>query len=88
MSHSFVRGIWRNQKTALPIILAKSCHDLDLLRWIVDKPCRSVSAMGGLSFFRNVAPLSARGRVPTARRRSSIFTTNQGTSYGCIRALR
>jgi predicted dehydrogenase len=53
MSHSFVRGIWRNTTVALPIILAKSCHDLDLLCWIVGKPCVRVSAMGSLSFFRN-----------------------------------
>lgn len=52
MSHSFVRGIWRNTKVALPIILAKSCHDLDLLRWWIDKPCRKVSAFGSLGYFR------------------------------------
>jgi predicted dehydrogenase len=52
MSHSFVRGIWRNTKIALPIILAKSCHDLDLLCWFIDKPCTRVSAMGSLTYFR------------------------------------
>lgn len=51
MSHSYVRGIWRNTKVALPIILAKSCHDLDILRWIVQKPCEKVSAYGSLGFF-------------------------------------
>jgi len=52
MSHSYVRGIWRNTKTALPIILAKSCHDLDLLRWYVNKPYTSVSCLGDRSVFR------------------------------------
>ena len=52
MSHSFVRGIWRNTKIALPIILAKSCHDLDLLCWMIDKPCTRVSALGSLTYFR------------------------------------
>jgi len=52
MSHSYVRGIWRNTKTALPIILAKSCHDLDLLRWYADKPYTSVSCLGDRSVFR------------------------------------
>ncbi|MCL1892818.1 MAG: Gfo/Idh/MocA family oxidoreductase [Holophagaceae bacterium] len=52
MSHSYVRGIWRNTKTSLPIILAKSCHDLDLLRWYVDKPYTSVSCLGDRSVFR------------------------------------
>jgi len=52
MSHSYVRGIWRNTKTALPIILAKSCHDLDLLRWYVDKPYTKVSCLGARTVFR------------------------------------
>src|SRR5688572_8099951 len=52
MSHSFVRGIWRSTKIALPIILAKSCHDLDLLCWMIDKPCTRVSALGSLTYFR------------------------------------
>ena len=35
MSHSYVRGNWHNSKETTPIILAKSCHDLDILRWLV-----------------------------------------------------
>lgn len=52
MSHSFVRGNWHNSKETTPIILAKSCHDLDILRWLVDKPCNKISAFGDLSWFR------------------------------------
>lgn len=52
MAHSYVRGNWRDSKATTPIILAKSCHDLDILRWIVDKPCRSISADGGLFLFK------------------------------------
>ena len=51
MAHSFVRGNWHNSKATTPIILAKSCHDLDILRWLVDKPCKKVSAFGGLKWF-------------------------------------
>jgi len=51
MAHSYVRGNWHNSKKSTPIILAKSCHDLDIIRWIVDSPCRSISAYGRLSFF-------------------------------------
>lgn len=51
MAHSYVRGNWHNSKKTTPIILAKSCHDLDIIRWIVDSPCRSISAYGSLSFF-------------------------------------
>lgn len=52
MSHSYVRGNWHNSKETTPIILAKSCHDLDILRWMLGKPCKSIQAFGDLSWFR------------------------------------
>ncbi|MDD4645101.1 MAG: Gfo/Idh/MocA family oxidoreductase [Bacteroidales bacterium] len=52
MSHSFVRGPWRNSKESNPMILSKSCHDTDILRWLIDKPCKKVSSFGELSLFR------------------------------------
>ena len=52
MSHSFVRGNWGNSTKTTPIILAKSCHDLDLLRWLVDSPCKTLNAYGDLSWFK------------------------------------
>jgi predicted dehydrogenase len=51
MSHSFVRGNWGNSKKSNPMILSKSCHDTDILRWIVDKPCKKVSSFGTLKYF-------------------------------------
>ncbi len=51
MAHSYVRGKWHDSKKTNPIILAKSCHDLDIIRWIADSPCKSISAYGDLSFF-------------------------------------
>lgn len=51
MAHSYVRGNWHNSKKSTPIILAKSCHDLDIIRWIVNSPCRSISAYGDLTYF-------------------------------------
>ncbi len=51
MSHSYVRGNWHNSKATTPIILAKSCHDLDILRWMIDKPCEQITAFGGLKWF-------------------------------------
>ena len=52
MAHSYVRGNWRDSRETTPIILAKSCHDLDILRWFVGKPCKSIVADGSLSWFR------------------------------------
>jgi predicted dehydrogenase len=52
MSHSFVRGNWRNSKESNPMLLAKSCHDLDLFRWMLGKPCVRVSSFGSLTHFR------------------------------------
>ncbi|MFZ9079330.1 MAG: Gfo/Idh/MocA family protein [Alphaproteobacteria bacterium] len=51
MSHSFVRGNWHNSVATAPIILAKSCHDLDMLRWLVGSPVKSLNAYGDLSWF-------------------------------------
>ena len=51
MSHSYVRGNWHNDKQTTPIILAKSCHDLDILRWMIGKPCKSIAAFGDLKWF-------------------------------------
>ncbi len=51
-AHSYVRGNWRNHKVAAPMIMAKCCHDMDLLQYFANSPCRSVSSMGSLAFFK------------------------------------
>jgi predicted dehydrogenase len=53
MSHSFVRGNWRNAAMSTPMILSKSCHDTDILRWVIGKPCKKVSSFGSLKHFNN-----------------------------------
>ncbi|MBR3973063.1 MAG: Gfo/Idh/MocA family oxidoreductase [Oscillospiraceae bacterium] len=52
MAHSFVRGNWRNDTLSSPIIMQKSCHDLDILLWLTGKRCRKVAAFGSLSYFK------------------------------------
>lgn len=49
--HSYVRGNWRSATTASPLILAKACHDLDILRWMADAPCMRVASFGDLRHF-------------------------------------
>jgi predicted dehydrogenase len=51
-AHSYVRGNWRNEATSSPMLLAKSCHDTDWLRFIIGKPCRKISSFGSLFHFR------------------------------------
>ncbi len=50
-AHSYVRGNWRTTKTAAPMILAKCCHDLDLIQYYAKSKCESVSSVGGLTYF-------------------------------------
>lgn len=51
-AHSYVRGNWRNTKTTTPMIIAKCCHDLDLLQYYAKSKCTSVSSIGELTYFR------------------------------------
>ncbi len=53
MSHSYVRGNWKNSKNTAPIILAKSSHDTDIIRWLVNKPVHDVHCFGNLRWFTN-----------------------------------
>jgi len=52
MAHSFVRGNWRNEGESSPIILAKSCHDMDIMLWLVGSKCTKISSFGNLSHFK------------------------------------
>jgi len=52
MAHSFVRGNWRNKDLSSAMILAKCCHDLDLLVWNLDDPITRLSSVGSLKYFR------------------------------------
>jgi hypothetical protein len=52
MAHSYVRGNWHNSKETTPIILAKSCHDLDIIKWVINKECKQIVAMGDLKWFK------------------------------------
>src|SRR5215472_253002 len=63
MTHSYVRGKFRNRGVAAPIVLAKTCHDLDLLAWFVGTPSRRVASFGSLSHFcEAAAPAGAPAR--------------------------
>ena len=58
--HSFVRGHWAVTGKATPMIVAKSCHDMDMLSWLASRRCERVSSFGALSHFNEAnAPAGA-----------------------------
>ena len=50
-SHSFTRGNWHKEADSSPMLLAKSCHDIDILQWLVGEKCTRVHSFGTLSHF-------------------------------------
>jgi predicted dehydrogenase len=50
-AHSFVRGNWGNEARSSFMLLQKSCHDVDLISYLVGEPCERVSSFGSLSHF-------------------------------------
>lgn len=70
-AHSFVRGNWRSKEDSAPMILAKCCHDMDILLWLTGKRCRRVSSFGSLRHFKpefapEGAPLRCTNGCPAA----------------------
>ena len=51
-AHSFVRGNWHNEAASSPMILAKCCHDMDILCWLAGKSCKKLSSFGSLKYFK------------------------------------
>lgn len=51
-SHSFVRGNWGNSERSSCMLLQKSCHDMDILQWLVGKKCIKVQSFGSLTYFK------------------------------------
>lgn len=52
MAHSFVRGNWRRKDESTPMILAKCCHDLDIMVWNLGQDITHVGSFGSLSNYR------------------------------------
>jgi predicted dehydrogenase len=63
MAHSYVRGNWANTSLATPMIVAKCCHDFDILHWVLRSPVVRLFSVGSLLEFRpDRAPAGATAR--------------------------
>ncbi|MBQ8395270.1 MAG: Gfo/Idh/MocA family oxidoreductase [Clostridia bacterium] len=63
VAHSYVRGNWRRSETTTPMILAKCCHDLDLLQYYAQSKAKNVSSVGACTYFtKENAPKDAAAR--------------------------
>lgn len=52
-AHSYVRGNWRREDESSPMILAKCCHDTDIMLWLSGKKCKAVTSFGNTYLFRS-----------------------------------
>lgn len=51
-AHSYVRGNWRREDLSSSLLMAKCCHDLDWLSYIVGAQPERVASFGRLTHFR------------------------------------
>ena len=51
-AHAYVRGNWRREDQTGPMLLAKCCHDLDWLSFVIGRRCVAVSSFGSLTHLR------------------------------------
>ena len=51
-SHSYVRGKWHNAEESSFMLLAKSCHDIDIIQWLIGKECKRAQSFGALTYFK------------------------------------
>lgn len=50
-AHAFVRGNWRNSDLSSPLMLQKSCHDMDMFLWLIGSDCTKIASFGKLGYF-------------------------------------
>ena len=51
-AHSFVRGNWSKKDNSGPVILTKSCHDLDIINYLIKSHVKEIFSEGSLEYFK------------------------------------
>ena len=80
-AHSYVRGNWRKESATAPSLLTKSCHDIDLLLWLLCSPANAHT---------NIPPhqpshISSLGHLHTFKR--SRKPVQAGKATNCLKCL-
>ncbi len=61
-AHSYVRGNWRRVEDSSSLLMAKSSHDIDWMRYVVGQPFARVSSFGSLTYFTPASAPPGAGR--------------------------
>ncbi|MCX4850589.1 Gfo/Idh/MocA family protein [Streptomyces sp. NBC_00893] len=84
-AHSYVRGNWRREDESGPMLLTKSCHDLDWLMYVMDEEPDKVSSFGSLSHFTAAhKPLSATDTCVTCPAEQSCAYSAKKIYMSCL----
>ncbi|SHO48392.1 Gfo/Idh/MocA family protein [Anaerocolumna xylanovorans] len=68
IAHSFVRGNWRRSDLSSSLIMQKSCHDMDILAWMVGSEAKKITSFGSLKYFKEEnAPEGSSDRCLTCK---------------------
>lgn len=78
-AHSFVRGNWRDSSTSSPFMLAKCCHDMDILLYLMDDRPTAVQSFGSLSYFRpeSAPPEAAERCLECSLKESCLYSASR-----------
>ena len=79
-AHSYVRGNWKKEVGDCGSLMAKSCHDLDLIKYFMgDVKCLKIQSFGGLSHF------TAANKPPEASNRCLDCKVERSCAYSAVR---
>jgi len=81
-AHAYVRGNWRRADLATTMLMAKSCHDLDWLAYILGRAPARVASFGHLTHF------TAENRPAGAADRCVACPAEPGCPYSAPRLYR